>query len=201
MELERQVSLGRLKSFGVCNFGPKNLKTLLDGGCIPVSHQIGYNLLWRSNELEVIPVCKENDIAVLAYSPLQQGLLSGNYMKVDDVPIGRRRGKLFAMESCSKARHGQDGCEKEVFESIHSMKDICAKAEVPMAKAALSWVLQQNDKSCVIVGCRTAEQVVDNSQIVKLSDDVVKQLTAATEPVKAKIGTNLDQWATPDRGE
>ena len=49
------------------------------------------------------------------------------------------------------------------------MKDICAKADVPMQKAALSWVLQQYDKSCVIVGCRTPEQVVDNSKIVKLS--------------------------------
>ena len=49
------------------------------------------------------------------------------------------------------------------------MKDICAKADVPMSKASLSWVLQQFDKSCVIVGCRTPEQVVENSKIVKLS--------------------------------
>ena len=45
-----------------------------------------------------MPICKEKDIAVLAYSPLQQGLLSGRFLKVDDVPIGRRRGKLFSME-------------------------------------------------------------------------------------------------------
>ena len=45
-----------------------------------------------------MPICKENDISVLAYSPLQQGLLTGNFMKVEDVPLGRRRGKLFSME-------------------------------------------------------------------------------------------------------
>ena len=56
-----------------------------------------------------------------------------------------------------------------IFQSIHAMKDICAKADVPMSKASLSWVLQQFDKSCVIVGCRTPEQVVENSKIVKLS--------------------------------
>ena len=51
---------------------------------------------------------------------------------------------------------------------MHKIKDICAKANVPMAKAALSWVLQQNDNSCAIVGCQTPEQVTDNSSIVKL---------------------------------
>ncbi|XP_052259109.1 1-deoxyxylulose-5-phosphate synthase YajO-like isoform X2 [Dreissena polymorpha] len=45
-ELKRQVSLGRIRSWGVCNFGPKNLKSLIDMGEIPVSNQIGYNLLW-----------------------------------------------------------------------------------------------------------------------------------------------------------
>ena len=39
-ELKRQVALGRIKSFGICNFGPKNLKALFDGGCTPVSHQV-----------------------------------------------------------------------------------------------------------------------------------------------------------------
>ena len=39
-ELKRQVALGRIKSFGICNFGPKNLKALFEGGCTPVSHQV-----------------------------------------------------------------------------------------------------------------------------------------------------------------
>ncbi|WAQ94670.1 YAJO-like protein [Mya arenaria] len=194
-ELKRQVSLGRIRSFGFCNFGPKNLKMLIEKGVNP----IGYNLLWRSPEREVIPICKEKDIAVLAYSPLQQGLLSGNYMTVDDVPVGRRRGKLFAPESAEKSRHGTPGCEKEMFESLRKMKDLCAKTEVPMAKAAISWVLQQEVKPVVIVGCRTPEQVVDNYNVVKISDELVKQLSDATDPVKEKIGTAMDQWVHPDR--
>ncbi|XP_052797122.1 1-deoxyxylulose-5-phosphate synthase YajO-like isoform X2 [Mya arenaria] len=200
-ELKRQVSLGRIRSFGFCNFGPKNLKMLIEKGVNPVSNQIGYNLLWRSPEREVIPICKEKDIAVLAYSPLQQGLLSGNYMTVDDVPVGRRRGKLFAPESAEKSRHGTPGCEKEMFESLRKMKDLCAKTEVPMAKAAISWVLQQEVKPVVIVGCRTPEQVVDNYNVVKISDELVKQLSDATDPVKEKIGTAMDQWVHPDRCE
>lgn len=56
---------------------------------------MGYNLLWRSAEHEVIPLCKENNISILAYSPLQQGLLTGKFTKLDDVPMGRRLTKLF----------------------------------------------------------------------------------------------------------
>ena len=60
-----------------------------------VFQQVGYNLLWRSIEHEVLPVCKENNVSVLAYSPLQQGLLTGKFQTLDDIPEGRRRGKLF----------------------------------------------------------------------------------------------------------
>ncbi|KAH3715127.1 hypothetical protein DPMN_057833 [Dreissena polymorpha] len=241
-ELKRQVSLGRIRSWGVCNFGPKNLKSLIDMGEIPVSNQIGYNLLWRSPEREVIPICKDKDIAVLAYSPLQQGLLSGNYMTLQDVPEGRRRGKLFAPtrtylrvvggENClhqqgkgktvctnkdapegrrrgklfaptstEKSRHGQPGCEPEMFEALHAMKDLCTKADVPMAKAALSWILQQEIRPVVIVGCSSPEQVVDNYNVMKITDELMHQLSLVTEKVKEKLGTTMDQWMHPDRCE
>lgn len=59
---------------------------------------MGYNLLWRSAEFEVLPICKENGVGILAYSPLQQGLLSGRFAKPEDVPVGRKRGKLFSKE-------------------------------------------------------------------------------------------------------
>ncbi|XP_052246965.1 1-deoxyxylulose-5-phosphate synthase YajO-like [Dreissena polymorpha] len=200
-ELKRQVSLGRIRSWGVCNFGPKNLKSLIDMGEIPVSNQIGYNLLWRSPEREVIPICKDKDIAVLAYSPLQQGLLSGNYMTLQDVPEGRRRGKLFAPTSTEKSRHGQPGCEPEMFEALHAMKDLCTKADVPMAKAALSWILQQEIRPVVIVGCSSPEQVVDNYNVMKITDELMHQLSLVTEKVKEKLGTTMDQWMHPDRCE
>lgn len=62
----------------------------------PSDLQIGYNLLWRSPEYDVLPICQENAVSLLAYSPLQQGLLSGRFSKHEDVPAGRKRGKLFS---------------------------------------------------------------------------------------------------------
>ena len=58
--------------------------------------QVPYSLLWRSVEYDILPLCSQNNIDVLAYSPLQQGLLSGKYLKLDDVLEGRRRTRLFS---------------------------------------------------------------------------------------------------------
>ena len=57
--------------------------------------QLSYNMLWRSVEYDIIPLCMEKNIGVLAYSALGQGLLTGKYKSVDDVPEGRRRARLF----------------------------------------------------------------------------------------------------------
>ncbi|KAJ8313759.1 hypothetical protein KUTeg_008320 [Tegillarca granosa] len=126
-------------------------------------------------EYEVLPACKAMGLGIFAYSPLQQGLLSGRFKSADDVPLGRKRGKLFSMESCNIARHGQPGAEKEVFEVINLGCDLLIP---PGQLRALLTCLVYN-----------------------LFQSIVKELSAATEPVKNKIGKVLDQWAHPDRCE
>ncbi|GAB1603561.1 uncharacterized protein LOC115216743 [Argonauta hians] len=200
-ELKRQVAKGRIRCYGVCNFGPKNMKNILEAGGKPVSNQVGYNLLWRTIENEVMPLCKENNVTILPYSPLQQGLLSGKYLTPDSLPEGRRRGKLFSKSSTTMSRHGQDGHEKLMFETLQKLKEICAKHDVNMTAASLSWLIQQPNVSSVIVGARNPEQVKQNANIVHLNEEVMKKMTTATMDLKEAIGTTLDQWVTPDRCE
>ncbi|XP_014771214.1 NADH-specific methylglyoxal reductase [Octopus bimaculoides] len=168
-ELKRQVAKGRIHYYGVCNFGPKNMKSILEAGGQPISNQLGYSLLWRSIEHEVQPICKEKNISILAYSPLQQGLLSGKYLAPDSLPEGRRRGKLFSKSSTTMSRHGQDGHEKLLFETLGKLKEICTEADINMPVASLSWLLQQQNVRSVIVGARNPEQIEQNVNIVKLS--------------------------------
>ncbi|CAL1531737.1 unnamed protein product [Lymnaea stagnalis] len=198
-ELERQKSLGRIRYYGFSNYGPKRLQEFLEAGGKPVVNQVGYNLLWRSPEYDLIPECIKSGINVLAYSPLQQGLLTGKYASLADVPEGRRRGKLFSKDSTPLARHGQDGAEEEVDQALKRISQICKDAGVQMSKAALAWILQQDGVKVVIAGASSPEQVVQNSEIIKLNNDVLRQLTEATEDVKKKIGKNLDQWSATDR--
>ncbi|CAI9727746.1 aldo-keto reductase YdjG-like [Octopus vulgaris] len=200
-ELKRQVAKGRIHYYGVCNFGPKNMKSILEAGGQPISNQIGYNLLWRSIEHEVKPICMEKNISILAYSPLQQGLLSGKYLTPDSLPEGRRRGKLFSKSSTTMSRHGQDGHEKLLFETLGKLKEICTEADINMSVASLSWLLQQQNVRSIIVGARNPEQIEQNVNIVKLSQDVLKKMTEATDDLKQALGKTLDAWVTPDRCE
>ncbi|KAL5006744.1 hypothetical protein ScPMuIL_015550 [Solemya velum] len=198
-ELKRQIGRGRIRQYGLSNYGPNNLRSLFEHDTSAVSNQMSYNLLWRSLEHEVLPICREKGIGVLVYSPLQQGLLSGRFNTPEEVPGGRRRGKLYFGDRTKKSLHGQAGMEKEMFETLGRIRNICSKAGVPMSKTSLAWLLQQEGVASVIVGCRTPEQLEENSKIVNLSDDVVKQLTEATDELKAKLGKTLDQWVHPDR--
>uniref|UniRef100_A0A0B7BDM3 NADP-dependent oxidoreductase domain-containing protein n=1 Tax=Arion vulgaris TaxID=1028688 RepID=A0A0B7BDM3_9EUPU len=200
-ELERLKAVGKIRYYGFSNFGPKNMQNFLDAGGKPVVNQIGYNLLWRSPEHAMIPYCIKHEISLLAYSPLQQGLLTGKFKKLSDVPEGRRRGKLFSKDSTPLARHGQEGAEEEVDEALKGISQICEEAGVEMSKAALSWILQQDGIDVVISGASSPEQVVENSKIVKLNNDVVRKLSEVTGPLKNKIGTTLDQWSAVDRCE
>ncbi|BFZ20837.1 hypothetical protein BsWGS_23875 [Bradybaena similaris] len=188
-ELERLRAVGKIRYYGLSNFGPKNIKTFLDAGGKPVVNQIGYNLLWRSPEHGIIPECIKHDISLLAYSPLQQGLLTGKFKKLSDVPEGRRRGKLFSKDSTPLARHGQEGAEEEVdepaiallWQALKGISQICEEAGVEMSKAALAWILQQDGVDVVISGASSPQQVVDNSTIITLQSDVVRKLSEVTK--------------------
>ena len=94
-----------------------------------ISFQVSYSLLWRAIEYEVLPKCKENNIGILAYSPLQQGLLSGKYRKLEDVPEGRRRTRLFNASSTSLSVHGSDGAEKQLFQ-VYAEEELCDNTQM-----------------------------------------------------------------------
>jgi len=198
-ELERQKSLGRIKEYGVSNFGKENLESFLAAGGKPVSNQVCYNLLARGCEFDILPICAEKGISVLAYSPLQQGLLSGKYLNRESVPEGRRRSIFFSSEATPLSRHGGQGCEELLFKSISEIKALCEEDSKSMSSTCLSWILRQKALASVIVGAASPDQVTSNTQLVEISDSLNERLTGITEPVKQFIGNNCDLWADVSR--
>ena len=77
-ELNKLVDKGKIRSLGVCNFGVDDLNEILNLGVFSTD-QLPYNLLWRPIEEEILPECKKNNIGIICYSPLAQGLLTGRY--------------------------------------------------------------------------------------------------------------------------
>jgi aryl-alcohol dehydrogenase-like predicted oxidoreductase len=113
--LEGAKAAGKIRHYGVCNFGTADMALFKEAGGNAVSNQLPYNLLWRSLEFGILRACQDADIGVLCYSALQQGLLSGKYTSPDQLAEGRRRTRFYCPDSTPKTKHASPGLEVEVF--------------------------------------------------------------------------------------
>ncbi|NOZ26428.1 MAG: aldo/keto reductase, partial [Chloroflexi bacterium] len=197
--LERLREQGKIRAIGVSNFGPQDMADLLAVGRCE-TNQLPYSLLWRAIEYEIVPQCLEHEIGLLCYSPLVHGLLTGKFSSPDEVPEGRARTRHFSRDR-PLTRHGEEGCEEETFAAIERIRRICEGIGQPMAKVALAWLLYQPGVVSVLAGARHPGQVVENASAadLKLSPDVVRALTEATETLKAALGPNPDMWLSESR--
>ena len=120
--LEKLKQQGKVRAIGVSNFGVGDLSEMLSlTEC--QSNQLPFSLLWRVIEREIQPLCVESHTSLICYSPLSQGLLTGRYASLDDVPPGLSRSRLFHHER-AQAIHGESGCEAEVLAAIEQVRQI-----------------------------------------------------------------------------
>ena len=76
--LERARAQGKIRAVGVSNFSVEQMEQVAQAGTID-AHQFCYNLLWRFAEADVLPYCREHGIAVVTYSSIAQGILTGKF--------------------------------------------------------------------------------------------------------------------------
>lgn len=199
--MQRLQSEGKVRALGVSNFGIPYLRDAL-AGCRIQTNQVSYSLLFRAVEHEVQPLCRDNGVGLLCYSPLCQGLLTGKYPQADDVPEGRARTRHFH-KSRPQARHQEAGCEAETFRAVAEVRRIAGDLGQPMGRVALAWLLAQPAVTAVLAGGRNAEQSADNARAgdLQLPAEASSALAEATEPVKRGLGANIDMWQTDSRAE
>jgi aryl-alcohol dehydrogenase-like predicted oxidoreductase len=197
--LEKLRQQGKIRAIGVCNFGPADFAELLTVGHCE-SNQLPYSLLWRGIEFEIGPACADQEVGILCYSPLAQGLLTGKFASADDVPQGRARTRHFS-SAHPLTRHGEEGKEAETFAAIDKLRHVCQEIGVPMAQVALAWLLHQRGVTSVLAGARRPEQIRQNAQAsdLELPFDVLSDLAQATDGLKQRLGINLDQYQSDSR--
>ncbi len=191
---------GKVRAFGVCNYGPKDLADLLGTGLPIVSNQLPYSLLSRAIEYEILPLCRKHGISVFPYSPLLQGLLTGRWRKPDEVPIPRARTRHFRGNR-PQSRHGEEGCESETFAALDAIRPIAESKAISMSDLAIAWVAAQEGVSSVIFGAGDRTQLEANIKAldVKFDESTLKALDEATAAVKAHLGANPDLWMGESR--
>jgi len=200
--MESLQKSGKIRAYGISNFGPHDLDKVLKTGFKPATNQMAYNLLFRAIEFGIQPLCAEHDISILCYSPIMQGLLAGKFASADDVPVDRARTRHFR-GTREQARHGEPGAEKETFDAVAKIRKIAEQNNIPMSDMALAWLLAQPDVTSVIAGGRNPKQSQDNARAadLELSAETVRQLSEATEALKTKLGPNADMWQSESRIE
>ncbi len=196
--LERLKEEGKIREIGVSNFGPCDLDAWMRAGTA-ASNQIGYNLLFRAPENEMIPACIKHHVGVLTYMPLMQGLLTGRYCAVEDIPMPRRRTRHF---SCRRegTRHGEAGHEETLMNTVEDLQDFADAVNIPMPVLCLSWIIAQPGVASVILGARDAAQLQANLPAADLDigPAAVAQLNEFSYPLKIALGACCDMWESDE---
>lgn len=197
--LESLQNAGKIRAYGVCNFAEQDLAEMIGlGRC--VTDQMPYSLAWRGVERAVLPLCRPNGIGVICYSPLAQGVLTGRYASVEDVPKGLARTRHYASKR-AMSKHGESGHEEELFAAVAALSSIAEDLGEPLAAVSLAWVRQQEGVTSLLVGARNADEVRRNlpSLALTLPEEALARLASATDRLKEALGDNLDMWHAPSR--
>jgi aryl-alcohol dehydrogenase-like predicted oxidoreductase len=155
--LEILVQKGKIRAGAVCNYSLELIKEA-DKTLQIASNQVPYSMVNRAIEETIVPHCIENNIGILAYSPLQRGLLTGKIKKGHEFKEGDSRpGTIYFNEPNLSI----------IIKLTDDLKEIADQENVSLARLVLNWTIQQPGITCVLAGARDPSQVTDN---VKATD-------------------------------
>ncbi|MBA2944161.1 aldo/keto reductase family protein [Paenibacillus sp. CGMCC 1.16610] len=130
-----------------------------------------YNLFNRYIEKEVIPLGEQQGIGQVVFSPLAQGLLTGKYKSVSDIPQDSRAAKLDNFRK---------GLTEENIAKVQQLETVASDLNISIGNLALAWILRQSNVSSALVGASRPAQVEDNAKAsdITLSSDVLERVEA-----------------------
>jgi len=140
-----------------------------------VSMQNHYNIVYREEEREMMPLCREEGIAVIPWSPLARGFVTGNRRKEDFGDTVRAKTDEYAQRL-----YYQDSD----FTTVDRITEIARKRGVSNAQIALAWLMQQPGVTAPIIGASKMGHLEDAVAALKLKLDAeeLKQLNSAYTP-------------------
>ncbi|MBW2711700.1 MAG: aldo/keto reductase, partial [Deltaproteobacteria bacterium] len=169
----------KIRAIGVSNFSRSQIEDAAKYGDID-SLQPPYSLFWRKVETDALPYCLENNITVLAYSSMAQGLLTGKFGPDHKFAKGdhRFRNKLFQPENYTR-----------VQAALEELRPIADANNITLGQLALAWMISRPG-ICAIAGARNAEQAVQNAAAANVQ--LSEQDLAAVDEIGKTVTDPLD---------
>lgn len=165
---------GKIREAAVCNYSADQMREAEQTISL-ASNQVPYSMLRRNIEEEVVPYCIEHKKGILAYSPLQRGLLTGKMEPGQEFGEGDDR---------ANSPYYTDENIERVNGFLESIRPAADKYNASLAQLTIAWTLAQPGITIALVGARNVEQATQNAQAadINLSD---KDLSYINEHLEA----------------
>lgn len=177
--LDDLVRQGKVRYVGCSNWAARQLAKALQlskarGWEAFVSLQAYYSVVGRDLEHELLPLCREEGLGVLPWSPLSGGFLTGKFRKGQEAPGGARRAD-FDFPPVDKER---------AYDAVEEMELIAQARDLSIPQVALAWLLHQSGVTSIIIGAKKMAQLEDNlkSVEVSLTREEIDRICATTQP-------------------
>jgi aryl-alcohol dehydrogenase-like predicted oxidoreductase len=166
--VERLIEQGKIRYAGVCNY-PVDLLARAHARVPQISNQVPYSMVLRKIEQDLVPWCLENKMGILAYSPLQRGLLTGKIREDHHFNPGDHR---------PGTPYFRKGNIRKVNGFLDKIRPIADGHGASLAQLVLHWTIRQPGITSALAGARDARQVSDNAGAIKfrLSDAEIGEI-------------------------
>ncbi len=152
--LARLMEQGKVRAAGVSNYSVAQMQEA-EKTLNLVSNQVPYSMVRRDIEADVVPYCLDNNKAILVYSPLQLGLLTGKIKPGQEFGEGDLRNghRLFTPEAVTRTNA-----------VLNKIRPLAETKNATLGQLVLRWTLAQPGISVALVGARNPEQAVQNAR-------------------------------------
>jgi aryl-alcohol dehydrogenase-like predicted oxidoreductase len=174
--VSRLIEQGKVRYAGVCNYNAAQMAEAKKYISL-ASDQVPYSMVNRGIEGELIPYCLENQKSILAYSPLERGLLTGKMKPGHAFAPGDHRKEVSFFKEENLRR---------TDEFLELLKPLAEEKYLTLAQLVILWTLQQPGITIALVGARNSKQAIENALAVEksLSEGEVATITGYLEELQ-----------------
>jgi aryl-alcohol dehydrogenase-like predicted oxidoreductase len=174
--IARLIEQGKIRYAGVCNYNAEQVKEARKYVNI-VSNQVPYSMVKRDIEIDVVPYCLENNISILAYSPMERGLLTGKMKPGHVFQEGDHRAGLYFFS---------DENIKRTDAFLEKIWPLAEEKSSTIAQLVLRWTIEQPGITIALAGARNAKQSIENANAINVKL-VKKEIDLITSELKKLV--------------
>ncbi|MEP6810755.1 MAG: aldo/keto reductase [Chthoniobacterales bacterium] len=175
--LDQIVRQGKALYIGLSNYSAAELseavRLVRDLNLSPITvQQVGYNLLRRGAEQDVLPMARDLGVGVAAFSSLAQGLLTGKYTK--GIPEGSRAARTWASPK-------REEIVNSVRERVRQLQELARERGQTLPQMAIAWTLRQPQVTTALIGASDIDQLEENAKALEkltFTSDELKRIDA-----------------------